>query len=99
MLWKRAKPVYGEAPVDPVDWWYEFFHEFNGLCDGVADREWLHKVFTAVYPLAREIHPRTTANLVFAAMTAREREVEQPERVWRPRRFRSNCAGQRQPRS
>lgn len=93
MLWKRAKPVYGEVPVNPEEWWYEFSHEFNNLCQGLVDREWLDTMFTAIHPLAREVHPRATANLVFAALTFRERKVEQPEHAGRTRRFRLNAAG------
>lgn len=106
MLWKRAKPILGEVPVDTEEWWHEFCREFHELCHGQVDREWLAAICQTIYPLAREQHPRTTAKLIFTALMFEMPEFVEAEHAARARNLRlkatgrwmARCTGRRRPR-
>ncbi|SOD27689.1 hypothetical protein SAMN05518800_3254 [Variovorax sp. YR752] len=105
-MWKRAKPIVSETPIDQEVWWHEFCREFHELCYGAVDSEWLAAICQTIYPLARGQEPRATAKLIFTAFMFEMPEFVEAEHAARAHdqrltavgRWMARCAGPWRPR-
>ncbi|MGJ3704675.1 hypothetical protein [Variovorax sp. AFSI2.2] len=69
-MWKPDKPItVADMTLPPAEAWrHEFISELCDRCNGAVDREWVEKLFAALFPLSANCAPREAAQIAFATL-------------------------------